>query len=338
MNKVTLADLQMKYGTALDKVLVNDVMPVAPLVKWLPSEVISGTSTQYRCVTSIPKVGPRPVNAGVDSIRANYELKRSQLFLYQGLIAIDEALAKADPSGEGGLMAEQAELVMQGAMFTLEQYAIYGKALGEDAMPGILDGIGNYMTISADEAHNTTESRQAGGASVLAIVGDPKMLRLQFGNSKAIAFSPTERTYLPTNKADGTAGTMPALAKNVTFWAGVSVRSEFAVARLINESASKPLTDALLAQLVSLFPTGVVPTALVMNRQTRARLQASRATALTYNKKQSGQTAYAELPTEFEGIPIICTDALIADETDANIAALAKELDIKARKLGTIER
>ena len=183
MDKVTLADLQMKYGTALDKRLVNDVMPVAPLVKWLPSEVISGTSMQYRCVTSIPKVGPRPVNAGVDAIRANYELKRSQLFLYQGLIAIDVALAKADPSGEGGLMAEQAELVMQGAMFTLEQYAIYGKALGEDAMPGILDGIGNYMTISADAAHNTTETRQDGGASVLAIVGDPKMLRLQFGNS-----------------------------------------------------------------------------------------------------------------------------------------------------------
>lgn len=338
MTKVTLADLQMKYGSTLDKVLVNDVLTTAPLVKWLPSEVITGTSTRYRCVTSIPKIGPRPVNAGVDAIRANYELKSSQLFLYQGLIAIDEALAKADPSGEGGLMAEQAELVMQGAMFTLEQNAIYGKALGEDAMPGILDGIGNYMTISADAEHNTTETKQAGGASVLAIVGDPKMIRLQFGNSKAIGFSPTERTYLTVNKADGTAGTMPALAKHVTFWAGISVRSEFAVARLINESASKPLTDALLAQLVALFPTGVTPTALIMNRHTRARLQASRANALTYNKKQSGQTAYAELPTEFEGIPIICTDALLPDETEANLAALAKERDITSQKFGTIER
>ena len=69
-----------------------------------------------------------------------------------------------------------------------------------------------------------------------------------------------------------------------------------------------------------------------MSRATRARLQQSRAESFVYPKGTAGKTPYAELPTEFEGIPIIVTDALLADETEANIAKLATLSSISAIK------
>lgn len=334
----TLQDIQLATGTAISSQLVNDVAADTPLLAALPCEVIKGTSIITRRVTSIPKIGPNPLGAGVPVNRSHFEQKRAECHHFGGMIEVQKALAEADPRGKGFLMQEEAVLSTKGALFTIEQHAIYGNAMDADGMPGIYDGIGDYMTISADPAKNSDTAREHGGASVLALRLKPEAVSLLFGNAKALNFEPVEKVTTPCLTHDGKPGKMTVYQQELSVWCGVSVKSEFAVGRLVNESASKPLTDELLAELVALFPAAFKPTHLVMNRKTLSRLQKSRAASLTYQKKTSGSTTYAELPKDYEGIPIIVTDALLDDETPANIAAAGAVDAISIAKSGTISR
>lgn len=334
----TLADVQLATGTALDTKLVNDVATDTPLLNMMPCEVIKGTSIITRHVTSIPKIGPNPLGAGVPVTRSHFKQKRAECHHFGGMIEVQKALAEADPRGKGALIAEEAKLSTGGALFTIEQNMIYGNAMDPDGMPGILDGIGDHMTISIDPAHNTDATREHGGASVLALRLKPEDITLMFGNAKALNFEPVEKVTTPCETRDGKPGKMTVYQQELSIWCGVTVKSEFSAARLVNESATNPLKDEALADLIALFPASKQPTVLVMTKKTRARLQKSRAAAMGYQKKTSGQTPYAELPTEYEGIPIVVVDTMLDDETLDNIKAAGAEDHITIRKDGALTR
>lgn len=112
---------------------------------------------------------------------------------------------------------------------------------------------------------------------------------------------------------------------------GYAMKSAFGAARLINEDAKNPLTDALLAKLLRCFPTGHKPTHLVMNQSTLARWEESRTKALTFVKggKNANGATLADEPDGFRGLKLIVTDNLLEDETAENIAKLkdAKVID-----------
>lgn len=336
MPNITMLDIQRKNGPAQrDSQIVDQVAFAAPVLTELPAAVIKGTTYSYRRRKSAPKVGPRPANKGVATYKTDYEEKNDQCFIYNGRIAIDEMVANADAEGPGAYLKDEAESHTQGLMCSLEQSFFYGKQLSQYGMPGLVDTIGDFMTLSAIEDVNQSGESQEGGASVWAIINDPKMLRLIFGNSKAIAFGPVRREGVQTG--DGEEFT--ALKQDIGVWVGLSQRNEYAVARLMNISDDNPLTDSMLAKLLECFPSGYTPSKLVMNRHTRALLQKSRSTALVYPKMKGGsQVAYAPLPTEYEGIPIVVTDALLNDETAENIAKVASESHIFTKTSAPIKR
>ncbi len=317
----TLLDVQMHSVPALDKRIVEDVILEAPVFSKLPARTISGATYKFIIRTEMPKSGFRPANKGVGVHKSGYRQEVGQCFILDGQIVVDKAVLLSDERGENALLFEEAKAKTAGTLFALEQQLFYGKKIDPNGFDGFEQGIGDYMTISADPNKNVPDSiLEESGASVWAVVNTPETLEIVYGNKKGISFGPVKEEHVQDDEGK----TFAAKTIDMMAFVGMTVRSEFALARLRNEDANHPLTDAKLADLISLFPARRKPSFLVMTRATLARLQKSRAAQLTYTKKTSGQTAYAETPTEFEGIPIIVTDALLDDETPENIAAAAK--------------
>ena len=130
---------------------------------------------------------------------------------------------------------------------------------------------------------------------------------------------------------------MTAYVNNLQGWIGLSVNHPSAVGRIANVNLatdSKPLTDKLVAQLLSYMPLQMRmetianannggPTKwggglkLYMNPQTAYSLQQSRSpvssgtgTAIT----SAGALAFADLPTSSNGVPIVITDSITQTE------------------------
>ena len=334
MAVITLADQMQRRGApALDRKIVDETQHAAPLFSRLPSRVISGTVYRYLKRDTLPKIGPRPINAGVEAHKASYKSANAECYYYDGMIMMDKAIADADPAGRNEMMADEARATIKGTMFGLEQSLFYPQEFGA---PCLRQTIGDYMSMSADPDITDETAWTAGGASVWLLHIAEGALENIFGNSKAISFGPVEKQNVqrPTGKTDGegnpTYGMMEALIQHCTFWRGFVQKNVFAVGAILNESADHPLTDEMLAKAVDMFPASMRPNVIVMNPATRSRLRASRAKALSYRKGQSGQTAYAETPTEWDGIDILVTDGILSDETPEKIAAFMGKNDFSA--------
>lgn len=324
----TLSAIQRAKETPISQKLVDDVNYTAPFLNELPSRVLQGTTYKHRRIKSYPKFGPKKVNSGVNSTISRYEIINAECFPYQGLIIMDEMVVDADGRGKGAAMAEEARNHMRGANVALEQAIIYGTKLGlENGTPGLIDGIGDYMTISADSAHNTEATKQKGGSSVWAINMRADQLNVIYGNNQGIRISPEKNQLVNVDGKD-----MPAVYRDIRAWVGLEVLTSFAVARLVNVTPSTPVTDDLLASMKSLFPANQGPTVFLMNSMALESLRKSRTAALDYVKGTSGSTTAAATPTESGGIRIIVTDSIIDDETDANIKALGKEVEVTLKQ------
>lgn len=325
-NYPTLMKVLQGTNTTIVPEVIESVIFDHPLFAKLPQRVIKGTKYQQKARTSFPLIGAVPYNTGVRTTSGNYEMRSAECFPYQGLAIVDKKLVNAEPENAGRYMQDELEGKMSGILATLEISSIYGKAVSPYGMHGLVDTIGDYMTLTATDDYN---ERVHGGASVWAINLKERMLHVVWGNSRVIRFGGQKEQLVPTNDANGEPGFMPAYTRDIDFHVGFAQMDEFATARIVNESGDKPLTDKMLARLVNLFPSGHTPDVIVMNRATRQRLQEQRAESFRYIKKGSGSTPYADLPTDYEGIPIICTDALLNDETEENMAALRKMTELR---------
>jgi hypothetical protein len=266
----------------------------------------------------LPKIAARPINAGAEVHKANLKTERAECFFYDGRIEVDKALILAEPENKHYLMADTAKATIEGTMFGLEQSLFYDTPFG---VKSLRSQLGDYMAISADPSINDESAWTAGGTSVWLLHVSENTVRLDWGNRKTLNFGPIYEALVSRPKADGTPGMMKAVAQDCNFWVGVTVLNELAVGAVLNVSAENPLTDELIAKASELFPAALRPNLIVMNPGARSLLRQTRSKALTFVKGNKGQAAYADSPTEWEGIPIVVTDGIIANETPENIAA-----------------
>ena len=337
-NYPTLAHVLQGTNQALVREVVEGVAFEAPFFNMLPSQIIGGISFKQKVRTSVPLISAMPYNTGVPLIAQNYEMRSAECYLYRSKFVIDKALLETDKQAAANLEADTLRGGMRGIMATLEFSAFYGKAFSPYGMTGLVDTIGDYMTFSADpeckksSTDDASVERKHEGASVWAVCLKPEMIRVIWGNSKAISFGNRREIDVPRQTIDGKDGLLPAVTRDVMFHVGLDQPDDYATARIVNESDAHPLTDRMLADLVNTFPSGYTPDVIVMPRSTRRRLQEQRAQQFGYQKKTSGSTPYAQIPTDYDGIPIITSDALLEDETEENIASLAKLTELRAKK------
>lgn len=313
MANPTLLDVAAAKNT--DKVvgLIEENLIYAPEFNVIPARSIRGTSFDTFKRTGLPSVAFRNANEG--NTPSKSVLTRGQVVcsILGGAVQCDKAVAQAFEDGSAAYEMIEADGVMKAALQAIGRQVFYGVSTDAKGFPGM-----KAFTPKANAATciSSGGSTAASQSSVYAVVFGDKFAQLVLGNEAVIDLSQfRDESFLD---ADGKL--VPGRVADLTGWIGLALNHADCVKRLCNvgedTEVGDTLTDSKLADLLDLFPVGVVPNAIFMSRRSRKQLQKSRTTVLQGNgKNRPDQPTIAPTPTEYDGIPIIATDSIL--NTDA---------------------
>ncbi len=311
---VTLLDLaKLKNGSDGALHLVEAVGKSAPEVMALPARTIKGTQYDVTIVTAFPTTGFRKANKGVAASGASFETRKAQCFILDARIEVDKAVAKSHDKGPDALMATYSALTAKSAILAVGSQIFYGTAFDGTGFPGMKE------LCDADMVVDATGSTADSAASVYMVCEGEQGVELIFGEDSTFELQP----FYDGEGTDAENKKFPAHVSYLNSRPGLSVASPFAIGRIKNLTAQngKGLTDTLLSQLLEKFPMDSQPTRIFMNRTARGQLQRSRTVVLQGNGKAGAVGGaggnIAPIPTEYEGIPICCTDSLVSTEAIA---------------------
>ncbi|MGC4017495.1 MAG: hypothetical protein QM755_23720 [Luteolibacter sp.] len=316
MSKITLLDIAKLNGSAKEVGLIESVMTAAPELATFPARTVNGTSFRTVDRSALPNTGFTKANAGITPGKSKFTTKLVECFIFRGSVAADKAVCDAYEDGAPAYQAIEAEGVMRSAAINVGKQIYYGTDTDASGFPGLQSIValqGSAMTV---DATGTTAST---GSSVYAVKFGPQFVQMIYGSGKGLKLDP----FRVQTMTDDNGGNYSAYVSELTAWVGLQCVHPYAVGRIKNLTADsgKGLTDALLSDLLAKFPVGFTPDAIFMTRRSRKQLQTDRAskTALRGTGKNDlgGGSAYAPTPTDYEGIPIICTDSILDTEAIA---------------------
>lgn len=314
---LTMLDVAKINGSDKDVGLIEENLNAAPEAIVLPARTISGTGFKSLVRTAYPVTGFRSPGGVTQTTKSTYINRYFETFYYDGQMEVDNAVATADEQGIDHALSIEADghgrafLLRTGSSVWYGQnttIAGTGDALG---FPGALAICDSSLVV---DAGGTTDNV---ASSVYAIVAMPKFMELLFGRNMVMS-SGDWRKQSVTRTVGGTTGEVTAWKNSLEGYIGAAYYSKYAVGRIkkLTTDANKGLTDALLSQLLALFPVGIKPTHFFMTRRSRQQLQASRTVVLQGNGKiRPDQATVAPVPTEYDGVPIHATDSLLNIET-----------------------
>lgn len=306
----------VKNGGYIDAAvgIIDEVTKSVPEMAFFDARLIDGTQFQSLVKTGLPTTGFRALNNGVDASRSAHSLRTFNLGVLAGLCQVDKAEAQASCAPgvntiESFLGDQATDLVVSGAM-SLASKVWYGAKAGAEGFDGVSALVSDDLTI---DAGGTTANKQA---SVYA-VGNSATKACGLVFAKNSGFFLTEDLVWKDGKMLGENGKeVPAYWADLTGWAGFSAVNAKKMARLANLGDSKNLTDALLAKVVNAYRkanNGLNPDALFTTFDQLAALQTSRSVvAPSVGKVRTEITA--AWPTDYEGIPLIASNALLDTE------------------------
>jgi hypothetical protein len=203
---------------------------------------------------------------------------------------------------------------MKQLMFVLERQAIYGtkqqtgggylsSAAGFTGLANSadLDQIADEMVIAASTAGTTGDSQ----TSVYFLRNTPDDVSMVLGQDGRFVIEDEPTIIEKTPDGDTETQTYPALYVPVTGYAGLQLGGKYSAARLCNIETK--LTSDDMYDAISLFPSSSQPNVIVMNRKAMKLLRNS----LTATNPTGTP---APRPTNWDGIPIVVTDAVRSDE------------------------
>ena len=290
-----------------DPIEVTDLLEAAPLLAVLPAKKSSyGTTHQYNKEVTAPGVGFRAVDTGLTNAAGAEELVSVTLKFLDASVRRDIAVAKADPRGPDAYMASQSGKSLKTAFANVEGQLINGTAAAGFAGLAdsvFVDDVGDGMVIDAGGA--------AGGRNVYLIRAGLDAVCALY-NDENVQMSEVYRT----RATDGSDDPYTQLAVDIDSYLGLQVGSQYNVARIYNldGTSTHTLTDDLIAQAMALAPIGQPFTHIICDRTTRRELQQSR-TAVGQVASSGG--AWANIPMESNGLPLVCTDQIASSNTVA---------------------
>jgi hypothetical protein len=308
----TLAELVRFNSLDVNPAEISDILNMSPVLRVMHAmQSSNGTTHKYNKETTAPTIGFRAVNAGADYTAGSSTQVSIDLKYIDAKIIEDVAACDAYRGGRTAWIDRLTVKQLRQALFTLEKQFFYGTQTGGDAAGflGLADDA-NYDKKNDDLVTDAGGTTAATASSVwflrstpddasVALVGAGDNLLAQ-DNINITVGEIFETVVLGSNSKS-----MVALARNAGGHLGVQIGSKYAVGRICNITADsgKGLTDLLLSTALQKFPAAMQPTMICMSRRSLGQLQRSRT---TYNP--IGMPA--PRPTEYEGIPIIVTDAI----------------------------
>lgn len=311
MARTTLLDLAKMNGSDAVVGLIEEVLNAAPEAKVFDSRTIKGTSYSTLIRTGLPSVGFRNANGGVTPGKSTFATKLVQCFILGGRIECDKAILNGHEDGPEAIKAIEAAGVMEASLQKLGSQIYYGVSADGKGFPGLQAMVDSAMV------HDATGTTANTGSSVYAVKMGPRHVQLLFGNNSTLDLSPWREETLIDNDGKKFPGEVADLCSLV----GLQCVNKNAVARIKNLTAQtdKGLTDSVVASMLSLYPVGMVPDFLFMNRRSALQLQKSRSTTVSAigDKSATGKEVMAPMPTESNGIPIVVTDSIVSTEAIA---------------------
>ncbi len=312
MPNLNLLDVAKLNNT--DKVvgLIEESVLYTPEIEIIPARSVRGTSFMTVKRTGMPTAGFRAANGGLAASKSSFAKQLVECFILSSNVNVDKAVAQAYEDGASALEMIEAAGVMKAAMRTVGSQVWYG--ISADA-----NGFGGFKAFTPKS--DAAMCLSSGGSdanvqsSVFAVKFGPQDAQLILGNEATFDLSP----FRDENFLDSNSLPVPGRVANLTAWVGLAINNINCVKRLCNvgqdTETGDTLTDAKLADLLDLFPSGYRPDAIFMSRRSRKQLQKSRTVTLFgQGSDKTNRQNIAAMPTEYEGVPIIATDSIVNTE------------------------
>lgn len=294
MNNKNLADIEVSN-------ILNDA-PVLRALKWTTAS--NGTVHTYEREIGAPVVGFRAANAGRFHDVPDYDYPVITLQILDAAHHEDKKIAESyTKGGVPAYMAKKTSAHLRAAFFALEMQIFQGTAADAGGFEGLpdsdqLDALADAMVVGNGGSSACT--------SVWMIRTSPNedACNVVMGQDGNIDVPP----YFLQMILDGNSKWFPAYVQPVDAYAGLQIAGAYDVGRLANVGTAEGTTldDAALGGLWDLFPSNRKPNLIAMTRRSLGQLRDSRRTDL--NK-------VVPTPTDWEGIPIITTEAISNAET-----------------------
>lgn len=296
---LTTSEVAKFNDSDLDIGILSEVLNNAPVLSALAAKSIAGVTYNYLKETAAPNVGFRSENAGRENSVGSYTKVGVDLKILDASYYLDIAVAEADERGASAALATQAVSHLRAAMFHAEKEIINGAETG--GFGGFADQISALSDAMCVNAGGSTADT---GSSVYAVVSSPSEVSVVWGQSGEINVGDTV-----VQKHDASTGSYPVYYTPISAYCGLQVGTDYSLGAIRNltEDSSAKLTDDMIADLLSKFPSGVRPSMLVMNRRSLAQLRDSRVAS-----HPTG--APVNFPADSFGVPIVVSDGVISTE------------------------
>jgi len=306
MSNLTLLDLAARTGSDALVGLIEDVTTSAPEFRSVLARPMPGTTYKLTRRTALPTAAFRDANPdAVDSTKSTYVQDLKQMYFLDCQLEVDEAIVKGDSREIGDILTDEAAGALEASFNLLGSQFYYGTAADAKGFAGLQSQL-SLDTVYAGGTSSTTS----------AYLVDISLQGVHFvvGNDGEIAMPEWMKQKVA-------AGNM-AMVSNISSYIGLNVGHSNAVYRVrgINSGSNK-LTDAKGAELLSKIPSRIASKGTLrwfMNREAAYALQLSRSAVGQVDGGSRGLPAFAPMPTELQGVPIVLTDSLLNTETTTN--------------------
>jgi hypothetical protein len=299
---------------------IDDCIKTVPEMQYFEASPVIRNSYKTLVITALPQVKFRAPGTFTSQKAAVLKARDVNCAHLDASWSMDDALATQSDWGKEKAYAIQTVTHLRAAFFTLACQIWYGT----NAFAGDVNGFpGLYQLIGGTDPNQSNENLHidAGGkadydaavaaeqtpvgglTSVFAVTTGLDGIQIAWGSEGRITEGDVQKQQV--NNADGDIAWHAC--QQIECWAGLQVTSEFAFGRIHGINKNYPLTDDILYELLSKFPTGKEPTALFMNRYALEQLRRSR-TAV------NATGAPAPRPEEVAGVKIYVTDAILNNE------------------------
>jgi len=319
MARTTLLDIAKANGTDAVVGLIEENLKLTPELDIFPFRTIRGNTYSTWSRTGYTGGAFRMANEGQVGGKSTYKRSLVETFIFGGPMVVDRAVADAYEDGADAWLAHEASGFWLGSAQKLASQIWYGRAIDTKGFPGLREllPLGTLSPNGEPSVINATGTTANTASSVYAIKFGDQAVTLVGGNNKAWEVGEWRDQIVSAPVEGGGTGDMDAYVAASSAWIGLQTVDRNSVRRIANITADvgKGLTDALLAQLLASFPANMLPDAIFMTRRSRSQLQASRTVVLQgQGTNRPDQPNIAPLPTQYDGVPIIVTDALLNTE------------------------
>jgi hypothetical protein len=315
MALITLVDLVARSNSDAEVGIIDEIGLYSPEVATFAARPKMGTSYNVTRKTAIPRGGFRQLNSGVPLEKTTWVREPKPLMIFDLQMAMDEMAEAGDDGSLGELLAQQAADAAQGMALTLGEQVWYGVNADPSGFIGLGAQLATNGSVSASTEANTT-------SAYLVYMG-LQGVHFVVGKNGLMPFSGWEKFPF----TDGGL-TRKQWHANMAGYIGLNVGSEQSVYRVQGikaDNAARYMTDAKGAELLAKVPSsrsqglkngGSQGLVWFMNKQAAYTLQLSRSAIGNVAAGRGGIPAFAPLPDECQGIPIIVTDMIRNTETN----------------------